>query len=328
MMSECLPDFSITRPKSVEQAVSEAQDAPSGRFLAGGTDLIVNMRRGLVETGNLIDLTGIPELRKLTADQTGLTIGAGVTLSEISANESICRNYGAIAQASSLVAGPGHRAAATIGGNLCLDTRCLYYNQSHWWRQANDYCLKFKGDLCHVAPAGKRCRAAFSGDMAPALMVHDAKLEIAGPEGRRQIAVADLYREDGADHLQLEPGEFIVAVQVPPADATTVTSAYAKVGVRNAIDFPLAGIAVACHKAAPTAHSFAVAITGTNSAPVLLNGLERLSDEDDPEAYFADLDKLVQKQVSPQRTSTTAAHYRRLSAAALAQRLARELSAL
>ena len=114
-----------------------------------------------------------------------------------------------------MVAGPSHRQVATLGGNICLDTRCVYYNQSHWWRKANGFCLKYQGEVCHVAPSGNRCRAAFSGDLAPALMVHDAEVEIAGPTGRRRQALAEFYQEDGAAHLLLEPGEIVVAVHLP-----------------------------------------------------------------------------------------------------------------
>ena len=324
-MTEPLPEFSLARPTSVEQALATFATNPSSRFLAGGTDLLVNMRRGLVEAGALVDLAGIPEMSRLEHDDTGLVLGAGVTLRQIAENPKISSDFGAIARAAATVAGPGHRAMATIGGNLCLDTRCLYFNQSHWWRRANDFCLKFKGETCHVAPTGERCRAAFSGDLAPALMVHDAVVEIAGPDGRRRLALADLYREDGADHLTLKPGELVVAVRVPPARPAEVRSDYAKVRIRGAIDFPLAGAAVAYRKLGPGGHRFTIAVTGTNSAPVPIVGPMGLSGEDDADTFFFGLEKLVQKQVSPQRTTATAAHYRRLSVSALARRLARDL---
>ena len=130
----------------------------------------------------------------------------------------------------------------TVGGNLCLDTRCIYYNQSEWWRRANGYCLKKRGDTCHVAPQGKRCHAAFSGDLAPALLVLGAEIDIAGPDGVRRIPLAELYVEDGRAHLALQPDEIVVAVRLP---ANPLASTYQKVRVRGAIDYPLAGVAVA-----------------------------------------------------------------------------------
>lgn len=324
-MIDTLPEFSLKQPDTVDQAIAAMEADPASRFIAGGTDLIVNMRRGLLDPANLIDLTGISELRELSAGEAGLRIGAAVTLLEMCISENIRSRYGAVVQACEAVAGPGHRAAATVGGNLCLDTRCLYYNQSQWWRQANDFCLKYNGDTCHVAPTGNRCRAAFSGDLAPALMVHDAEVEIAGPDGRRRIALTSLYREDGADYLCLSPGEFVVAVHLPTAHPSTVKSAYAKVRIRGAIDFPLAGTAVACSRRADGIIDTKIALTGTNSSPFRLKGFDPVAPGQDREAALGDLEKLVQKQVSPQRTTTTAAHYRRLAIAALTRRLAKEL---
>lgn len=320
-MSTVLPDFNLNQPATVEEAIGLLKTAPVPRLLAGGTDLIVNMRKGLVEAETLIDLGGIDELNNLEAGDDGLYIGAGVNLHQLVKNSIISARYGAICEAAVLIAGPSHRQAATVGGNLCLDTRCLYYNQSHWLRKSNDFCLKFKGDICHVAPKGNLCRAAFCGDLAPALLVHDAKIEIAGPAGRRKIRLADFYSEDGADHLALDAFEFVTAVILPPASAI---SAYEKVRIRGAIDFPLAGIAVALEKTARGKSRFASALTGTNSCPIALEPME-LGVDEDPDTFFAALGKIVQKQASPQRTTTTTAQYRRLSVAALAVRLARRL---
>ncbi len=321
-MNALLPDFSLARPQSADEAVAQRVAAPAGRYLAGGTDLIVNMRRGLVDADLLIDLSGIAELANLSVDEAGLTIGAGVTLADLAAHSVVLRDYPAIAQAASAVAGPGHRVAATIGGNLCLDTRCLYYNQSEWWRRSNEYCLKYRGDVCHVAPTGDKCRAAYSGDLAPALLVHGAEAEIAGPDGRRRLPLPELYRDDGAAHLTLAPEELLIAVHLP---AGSPRSAYEKIRVRGAIDFPLAGVAVSVVDHENPAR-LKVAITGTNSRPFLVEGLDDLDAGQLGEAEFVRIDKAVQKQVSPVRTTTIAGHYRRLAAATLARRLAASLA--
>jgi 4-hydroxybenzoyl-CoA reductase subunit beta len=325
-MNAPLPDFSLSRPQSADEAVAQRLAAPAGRYLAGGTDLIVNMRRGLVDADLLIDLSGIAELATLSADEAGLTIGAGVTLADLAANPVVLKDFAAIVQAAAAVAGPGHRAAATLGGNLCLDTRCLYYNQSEWWRRSNDFCLKYRGDVCHVAPTGDTCRAAFSGDLAPALLVHDAEVEVAGPEGRRRLPLAGLYRDDGAAHLALTPEELLVAIHLP---AGPRRSAYEKIRVRGAVDFPLAGVAVAVTGAItnddPTPR-LKVAVTGTNSRPFLIEGLDDLDAGRLGEAELVLIDKAVQKQVSPVRTTMVAGHYRRLAAATLARRLAAGLA--
>ena len=319
-MSEPLQDFALLWPDTIDDAVAGLAANPTARLCAGGTDLIVNMRRGLVETDCLIDLSRVKDLKTISIDNTGLRIGAGVVLRDLAQNVAISAAFPAITMAAQSIAGPNHREAATVGGNLCVDTRCLYYNQSHWWRKSNDFCLKYKGDTCHVAPKGNRCRAAYSGDLAPALMVLDAEIAIDGPTGSRQIPIGDLFREDGADYLTLTAGEIITAIFVPTTKAKSV---YDKIRVRSSMDFPLAGVAVVSWAEGTDRH-FTFALTGTNSMPLKLSP-EPLRAGDDADAYFADLSKQVQKAVLPQRTSTIAPHYRRLSAAALAVRLARGL---
>ncbi len=190
-MNEVLPEFTLLRPDSIEDVVEALKTTPSAQLCAGGTDLIVNMRHGLVDTDTLVDLSGVPEIGQIKQTDAGLVIGAGVTLRMLCESDLISGAYTAVRQAATMVAGPSHREAATLGGNLCLDTRCLYFNQSQWWRQSNEYCLKYKGDTCHVAPAGNRCRAAFSGDMAPALMVLGAEIMLAGPDGNRSILLEE-----------------------------------------------------------------------------------------------------------------------------------------
>lgn len=317
-MSEPLPDFTVMRPNSVDEAILALATNPSARLCAGGTDLIVNMRRGLVQTECLIDLSAVSDLKTIFIDDTGIWIGAGVILRDLAKNKAIAAAFPAINMAALAIAGPNHRETATVGGNLCVDTRCLYYNQSHWWRKSNNFCLKYHGVTCHVAPKGNRCRAAYSGDLAPALMVLNALVSISGVSGQRQIPVAELFQEDGADYLTIAPDEIITAVFVP---ATKAASTYEKIRVRSAMDFPLAGVAVSSWRTGSDRH-FKLALTGTNSMPLALTP-EPLTSKQDAEAYFSDLSKQVQKAVSPQRTSTIAPHYRRLSAAALAVRLAR-----
>ncbi len=321
-MSEPMPDFVLLRPTSLDEAVAERRRHAGSRIMAGGTDLITNLRRGLIESDVLVDVTGVPELSRLELGPDGLVIGAAVTLAALAAHAEIGARYPAVVQAAEAVAGPGHRTAATVGGNLCLDTRCQYYNQSHWWRQANGFCLKYKGDTCHVAPQGARCRAAFAGDLAPALLVHEAEVEIAGPGGRRRIALEDLYRNDGAAHLCLEPGELVVAVHLPARGP----SAYAKMRVRGSIDFPLAGVAIGLAPAGNGQAYLRVAITGTDSGPIVVSCLDEPWDVPPDSAALARLDKLVQQQVSPMRTTTGSSHYRRLAAAALARRLFAQLA--
>lgn len=315
-------DFHLLQPSTVEAAVAARAVYQNARYIAGGTDLLVNMRRGIGNAKTLIDLSGIDELRAMEIHEDGMTFGAGVSIAAIARNEFIAANCRALAQAAGAIAGPAHRAMATVGGNLCLDTRCIYYNQSEWWRSANGYCLKSRGDICHVAPQGHRCHAAFTGDLAPALLVLGAKIEIAGPQGRRQIPLADLYVEDGKAHLTLSEGELITAVHVP---ANQPPSAYGKIRIRAAIDFPLAGVAVALAARNSVISSLRIALTGTNSRPFLLAGTDALVGQPVEEELLQQIDRLVQKQVQPMRTALASSNYRRVTAAALARRLTLDL---
>jgi 4-hydroxybenzoyl-CoA reductase subunit beta len=322
-MTGVLPTFRLDQPRDVAAALAARREHRTSRFLAGGSDLIVNIRHGLEAPAVLIDLTAIDELSRLTMGNEGVRIGACVRISALVAPE-IRARYRALAEAAESIAAPAHRAAATVGGNLCLDTRCIYYNQSRWWRHANSFCLKREGEICHVAPQGKRCHAAFCGDLAPALLVLGAQIEIAGPAGRRRLALSELYAEDGKAHLTLAEDELIVAVHLP---ACAPPSSYQKVRAREAIDFPLAGVAVALDAAAGSVNVLRVAVTGTNPRPFLVEGTQALLGKRVDETLLQAVDKLVQKQVQPMRTTIASAHYRRLAAAALARRLVSKLAA-
>jgi 4-hydroxybenzoyl-CoA reductase subunit beta len=323
-MSAPLADFRLAQPSTVKEAIAACLNHPGSRFVAGGTDLIVNMRRGIGSPDLLVDLSGIDELAEINTNDRGVTIGAGVTIAALARNAVIAGQYCALAQAAEAIAGPGHRTMGTVGGNLCLDTRCIYYNQSEWWRSANAYCLKSRGDICHVAPQGQRCHAAFSGDLAPALLVFGAEVEIAGAQGQRRIPLSELYVEDGMAHLALAEGELIVAVHLP---SDPPPSSYAKVRVRGAIDFPLAGVAVALATAGASVSALRIALTGTNSRPFLLAGTETIAGRSVDDKLLQEIDRLVQKQVQPMRTTIASANFRRVAAAALARRLTARLFA-
>jgi 4-hydroxybenzoyl-CoA reductase subunit beta len=324
---ETLPDFVVRHAGTVAEAVALLAAEPNARLLAGGTDLVPNLRRGLEAPAVLVDLGAATELRVLRADTDGLEIGAGVTLAALAAHAGIARTHPAIVEAARAVAGPGHRAVATVGGNLCLDTRCVYYNQSAWWRAANGYCMKRGGEVCHVAPQGNRCHAAFSGDLAPALIALDARVEVRGAAGARTIPLAELYADDGAAHLRLARDEVLVGVRVP---ATALVSGYRKARVRAAMDFPLAGVAVALglDAARGALSALRVALTGTNSRPLLLAGADELLGRRADDATLGALGKLVQKQAGSMRTTVVASNYRRQVAVALAKRLVAELAEL
>jgi 4-hydroxybenzoyl-CoA reductase subunit beta len=323
-MTTALAHFSLLNPASVEEAVAAARAHPGSRYAAGGTDLLVNLRRGIGGADALIDLTGIDELHRIDDSGAGLVIGSMATIAEVTRNKRIATRYMALAEAARAIAGPGHRALATVGGNLCLDTRCIYYNQSEWWRSANGFCLKHRGEVCHVAPQGQRCHAAYCGDLAPALLVLGAEVEIAGPDERRRIPLSKLYVEDGRAHLALKAGEIVVAVHLP---AAAPASTYMKVRQRGAVDFPLAGVAASLAMKGDKVETVRIAVTGTNSRPFLAAGMDKLCERAVDDKLLQDIDRLVQKQVQPMRTTLISSNYRRLAAAAMAKRAVETLAA-
>ena len=183
--------------------------------MAGGTDLLPNLRHGLEQPAQLVDLSRVAGLDAIEAGRRRARRSAPASRSPRLADDArIAHHLPALADAARAVAGPGHRSVATLGGNLCQDTRCVYYNQSEWWRASNGWCLKRGGDTCHVAPQGQRCHAAFSGDVAPVLLAARAEVEIATPSGIRRMPLDDLYRDDGASHLTLAAGEFVSRVRI------------------------------------------------------------------------------------------------------------------
>ena len=322
---ERMPEFELKRPASIAEAATMLAAAPGARLLAGGTDLVPQMRRGIQRPPVLVDLGAVHESASIAVTDAGLSLGAGVTLSRLALDDHVSRHYAAIAEAARAVAGPGHRSVATVGGNLCLDTRCVFYNQSEWWRAANGYCMKRGGDVCHVAPQGRHCHAAFCGDLAPALLALGAEVELVASRGIRGIPLSDLYRDDGAAHLTIAGDELLTRVRVP-ASSASLRSGYRKARVRGAMDFPLAGVACALAVRDGALRELRVALTGTNARPIVLTGTDALLGRPADEGVLASLGKLVQKQASPMRTSVTQPNYRRQVAAVLAQRLVRELA--
>lgn len=325
---ELLPDMHLHHPTTVEEATKMHAAAPAGRYLAGGSDLLVNIRRGIEQPDSLVYLNGIAEMHAITTVEddgaSWISIGGAVTLRELAESELLREHFSAVAQAAGQVAGPSHREYGTLGGNLCLDTRCVFYNQSEWWRAANNYCLKYRGDICHVAPGGKKCFAAFSGDVAPALLLFDAEVELAGPDGRRRIALAALYRNDGMDHLTLEDGELLVAVHIPEHSSPR-PSGYAKSRVRGSIDFPLAGVAVRMGLKDGIIADLRVALTGVSPLPFLVRGLDKFLGRQPDTACLEELRDAVRSQAKAMKTNFTPPHYRRRVAGALAQKLAESI---
>ncbi len=237
-----LPKFELHTPRSVSEALAMLGSLGSDAVLvAGGTDVIPNMKRGLLSPRHLVSLRGVVGLSAIREDQGHLHIGAMTPLDAIAGSELVVTHAAAIAEAAAAVGGPQHRRMGTMGGNLCLDTRCRYYNQTYFWRSALGFCLKKDGEICHVVSGGKRCVAAASNDTAAAAIALGATIELASPRGARSIAAKDFYTADGIANTVRAPDEIVVGLRVP-IDPLRI-STYEKLRRRSAIDFPLLSVA-------------------------------------------------------------------------------------
>lgn len=309
-----LPVFKLLRPRNIQEAVGHlARHRGDIQILAGGTDLLPSMRQKLFTPGHVMDIRGIEELHGIRVTPgLGVEIGAMTQLSAVEDSEFIRRNYRVLHEAVVAVASPILRNMGTLGGNICLDTRCVWYNQSLQWRRSCGFCIKKDGDLCHVAPGGARCWAAFSGDTPPALLCLDAHLEIVGPTGVRRAPISDFYTSIGDAHMRLDPNEMLTRVYLPESSAGWKGS-YLKLRVRGSIDYPMAGVAVALKKkeGAPS-ETGRVAITAVNPAPLLVKGAEHaLTGKQIDEHVAAVVGELAAKMAKPLTTSALTPEYRR-----------------
>ncbi|MDQ6781638.1 MAG: FAD binding domain-containing protein [Candidatus Eremiobacteraeota bacterium] len=240
-----LPSFAYVPATSVAHAVATLQSEADAMVVSGGTDLYANMKQRLFTPSTLIGLNGLRDLRSVAYNElTGLVIGATATITEVAECDVVRRYYPALAEAALAISTPQLRNMGTIGGNVCLDTRCNYYNQNLDWRQALGYCMKKDGDICRVAPSSPKCVAANSSDTAPVLQALDGRIRLAGPAGEREVRIADFYRNDGMYAWGKERDEIVTHVLLPPPPAG-MRSAYRKLRLRNAFDFPIFGVAVA-----------------------------------------------------------------------------------
>ena len=247
-------------------------------YVAGGTDLVPNMKHRLFEPAHLIALKSIPELRGIDERDDVLRIGAGETLTAVATHRTVVDRFPALAAAAGHVAGPQLRNSGTLGGNVCLDTRCTYYNQTAFWREALGFCLKKDGDVCHVTKVGKKCVAAHSADTPPVLMTLDAELVLAGPDGTRTVPVADFFVADGIVNSQRAPDEILTEIRIPLASARR-RQAYTKLRQRKSIDFPLLTVAVAAEMdEADTVRSLHGVVTGLGSRPRVITGWSEIAE--------------------------------------------------
>ena len=308
-----LSDFQLARPRTLHEAMGLLNALlrhENVHVLAGGTDLLPSMRQKLFEPECIIDIHHIPELQGIREIEQGIEIGALTTLAEIEHSPILTKNYPVLTEAAKTVASPVLRNMGTLGGNICLDTRCLWYNQSLAWRKSCGFCIKKDGDLCHVAPGGTKCWAAFSADTPPALLCLDAEVEIASAAGARRIALRDFYTGDGATHRRLQRQELLTRVFLPRASAG-YRGSYGKLRIRGSIDYPLAGVAVVMKKSDGHAEDVRIGITAVNPAPLLIKELDSMLNGELDEAAAEVIGEVAARTAKPLTTSALTPEYRR-----------------
>jgi 4-hydroxybenzoyl-CoA reductase subunit beta len=310
-----LPQFDVVSPETVEGAVM-ALNRPGARLVAGGTDILPNLKHRLDRPPVLVSLARVRGLDTLSVDRARgvVHIGAGVRLADLARHPDIVGRFPSLAKAAGIVASPLLRNMGTIGGNVHLDTRCRYVNQSDFWRSAIGGCLKSGGTVCHVVPGGKSCVAAMSSDCVPVLTTLEARVVLIGPGGEREVPIADYYDTDGISHINKEPNEVCTEIRVP-LPARPWRTAYRKWTVRGSIDFPLVSVALRFDLDDDFLHGHitrALVCLGVLAArPKLLNTSALVGRRlDDPETRRV-LGEICEKQGKPLENVPYEAPYRR-----------------
>jgi 4-hydroxybenzoyl-CoA reductase subunit beta len=238
-----LPEFNYIQPRSLKQATKALAELGNDAMLvAGGTDVYPKMKRGQFTPRNLISLRALRELKGIRQSKEGLWIGAGESLTTVSHHRLIAKHLPALAHAAESVSTPQLRNMGTIGGNVLVDTRCNYYDQTHFWRQAVGFCMKKDGDICLVAPGSAKCLAIASSDTAPVLVSLGAEAVIVNQQGERRVKLEDLYRDDGIEYSAKAKDEVLKALFIPRENLAR-RNAYLKLRRRGSFDFPILGVA-------------------------------------------------------------------------------------
>jgi 4-hydroxybenzoyl-CoA reductase subunit beta len=305
-----LPKFEYFEPKDLKEALSILQNEPAAKILAGGTDLLVNMKHRVECPPVLVNIKRIADLDFMRRDNGDIRIGALTPLKRLQAESLIVENFPGLAQAASAVGSYHHQVMGTLAGNICQQNRCMYFNQSKWWRSSRPTCYKAGGEICHVVNKKEICYSAYCGDMAPALMVINAKIALQGPDRSKEMPIEDFFSGDGKAPLLKEPGEILTEIIIPKASADGI-STYIKFANRDSIDFPIVGTAL---WASEKEKQYRVAFTAVDRKPLrgkqvedFLNGKE-LSAENVKTASG-----LAAKEARPVKTSVySPSHKRRM----------------
>ncbi len=325
-----LPRFELRTPKTLEEAASilASEGAAEGRArpVAGGTDLWPNMKRRHQKAEVVVGLGAIPELRAIRVNGE-LRLGATATLTDVAEHPTIRSHYPSLAEAVESISSPPLRNMGTIGGNVCVDTRCTYYNQTEEWRRSIDYCMKEAGEICWVAPSSPRCWAHSASDSAPMLAALGARLRLVSADGERTLPVADLYRDDGIDYLDKRPDELVAEILVPAeADREHLVTSFHKLRRRGSIDFAVLSVAAALRLADDgTVEEARIFLGAVSSRPApAAKAAEALVGEKLTEEAIQKAAKLARRDATPMDNTDFQPQWRNLVAPKYVERALRD----
>ncbi len=307
-----MPPFQYHHPASTAEAVALWHELPDAMYVAGGTDLLPNLKHHLFSPVHLIGLSGLPKCSPVERDGF-IVLDGGMSLHNLSEHPLIRERLAPLAQAAGLVAGPQIRRMGTLGGNILLDTRCLFYNQSKFWRGALGFCLKKEGDWCHVVGGPKTCVAAQSSDTVPVLLALDASIVLQGREEERVLNLRDLFQFNGMDHLTIEPGELLTRVHIP-VPGPGFAGVYLKLRTRDSIDFPQLGLAVVSNWDGADLTGLEIVVGAVNPKPKGIRGLDAFLGGGLNETSIAAIADLVTKQTRPNAAISGDPQWRRAMA--------------
>jgi len=312
-----LPKFEYLEPRSLKEAVKALATDPGGTLLlAGGTDLLVNMKHGVIQPKRLINLKAIPKLNYILDGKDGLRTGALTTLHELASSPLIQKKYPVLSQTAKEVAAYAHQVMGTLGGNLCQGNRCRFYNQSVSWRSVRSPCYKAGGEVCHVVRKPKECHSTYCGDMAPVLIAMDAKIKLVSPVGERTLSLKRLYAHNGKKPLSLRKGEILKEIFIPSHSGQTL---YLKWRLRDSLEFPIVSLAIHLERNRENRIDRArIIFSGMGTGPVEATEAEKMLKDvslDDP--IIEQVSNQAVKEISPMRTSIASPAYKRKMAGIL-----------